>query len=53
MITRSGRSIVKLASRPAANGAAVREALRHHGLDTDWADDIETMRSLLYIEERD
>lgn len=52
VITRNGRSIAELAPRSAANGAAVREALRRHEPDTDWADDIDAIRSLLYIEDR-
>ncbi len=52
VITRGGRSIAELTPRPAANGAAVREALSRHEPDTDWADDIDAIRSLLYIEDR-
>jgi prevent-host-death family protein len=52
VITRGGRRVAELTPTPAANGAAVREALRRHAPDPAWADDIEAVRDLLYVEER-
>jgi prevent-host-death family protein len=52
VITRGGRRVAELTPTLAANGAAVREALRRHVPDPDWADDIEAVRDLLYVEER-
>ncbi len=52
VITRGGRRVAELTPMPAGNGAAVREALRRHAPDPDWADDMEAVRDLLYVEER-
>lgn len=51
LITRGGRRVAELAPTPAANGSAVREALRRHTPDPDWADDIEAARNLVYLDE--
>lgn len=53
VITRGGRRVAELTPTPVANGAAVREVLRRHTPDPDWADEIEAIRSLLYLEERE
>lgn len=52
VITRGGRRVAELTPTPATNGAAVREALRRHAPDPGWADEIEAIRDLLYMEER-
>jgi prevent-host-death family protein len=52
VITRGGRRVAELTPTPAANGAALREVLRRHEPDPGWADDIEAVRDLLYVEER-
>ncbi|HLU33894.1 MAG TPA: type II toxin-antitoxin system prevent-host-death family antitoxin [Natronosporangium sp.] len=52
VITRGGRRVAALTAAPAANGAAVREALARHRPDPAWADEIEAVRELLYVEER-
>lgn len=52
VITRGGRRVAELTPTPAANGAAVREVLRRHTPDPAWADEIEAVRDLLYVEER-
>lgn len=36
----------------AANGAAVAGTFRRHSSDPEWADDIEGVRELLYVEDR-
>jgi prevent-host-death family protein len=53
VITRGGRRVAELAPTPAANGATVRDILRRHAPDPDWADEIEAVRALLYVEERE
>lgn len=52
VITRGGQRVAELTPTPAANGATVRDILRRHTPDPDWADDIEAVRGLLYVEER-
>jgi antitoxin (DNA-binding transcriptional repressor) of toxin-antitoxin stability system len=52
VITRGGHRVAELTPTPAANGAAVREVLRRHTPDPAWADEIEAVRDLLYVEER-
>ncbi|RIQ33695.1 type II toxin-antitoxin system Phd/YefM family antitoxin [Jiangella rhizosphaerae] len=52
LITRGGRRVAELTATPAANGGVVREVLRRHAPDPGWADDIESVRDLLYVEDR-
>lgn len=51
-ITRGGRRVAQLTPTSAANGAAVVDLLRRHTPDPGLADDIETIRDLLYVEDR-
>lgn len=52
VITRGGRRVAELTPTQAANGATLREALRRHAPDPDWADGIEATHALLYVEDR-
>lgn len=52
VITRGGRRIAQLTPTSAANGGAVADIFRRHTPDPEWADDIETIRDLLYVEDR-
>jgi antitoxin (DNA-binding transcriptional repressor) of toxin-antitoxin stability system len=52
VITRGGRRVAELTATPASNGASVRDILRLHTPDPDWADEIESVRGLLHVEER-
>jgi prevent-host-death family protein len=52
LVTRGGARVAEITPTPLANGAAVRDVLRRHKPDPDFANDIESARSLLYIEDR-
>jgi prevent-host-death family protein len=52
IITRGGKRVAELSGTSAANGAAVADIFRRHTPDPRWADDIESVRELLYVEDR-
>jgi len=51
--TAGGRHIAELTPTSAANGDAIADIFRRHTPNPNWASDIETIRSLLYVQERE
>jgi prevent-host-death family protein len=52
VITRGGRRIAVLGPAPKATGAAVKDLLRRHTLDSHWGEDLSGVRELLTTEDR-
>jgi prevent-host-death family protein len=52
VVVRNGRPVARVGPAPAAHGSAVKEALRAHPRDADWADELRAQRDALRIEER-
>lgn len=52
VIRRNGKPIARVAPVGRPNGKAVLDFLAKHRPDPDWAREIEEVRKLLYIEER-
>lgn len=51
-ILRRGRPVAHLQPVSAARGAALKDALRRHPLDTGWRDELIEARAQLTVEER-
>jgi len=51
-IVRRGKAIAQLEPVSHGRGSDVKELLRRHDLDTDWAGDLHAVRDLVEIEER-
>ena len=43
VVVRNGRPVARVGPAPAAHGAAVKEALRAHGRDAAWADELRAL----------
>jgi prevent-host-death family protein len=52
VVVRNGRPVARIGPAPVAQGAAVKETLRAHPGDADWADELRTLRAGLRVEER-
>jgi len=51
-IMRRGRAVAQLEPVSRGRGADLKELLRRHEADTDWADDLTKVRDLLALEDR-
>jgi antitoxin (DNA-binding transcriptional repressor) of toxin-antitoxin stability system len=51
-IVRHGRAVAHLAPVPSGSGATVKDLLRSHRADGDWARDLQAVRSGLDVEDR-
>ena len=51
-IVRRGRVIARLEPAAPTTGAAVKSMLRRHHVDSQWADELAELRSVLRAEER-
>ena len=51
-IMRRGRAVAQLEPVSRGRGADLKDLLRRHELDTDWADDLTNVRDLLALEDR-
>ena len=51
-IMRRGRAVAQLEPVSRGRGADLKELLRRHEPDTDWADDLAKVRDLLDLEDR-
>ena len=51
-IMRRGRAVAQLEPVSRGRGADLKELLRRHEVDTDWADDLTEVRDLLDLEDR-
>ena len=51
-IMRRGRAVAQLEPVSRGRGADIKDLLRRHGPDTDWADDLTKVRDLLALEDR-
>jgi antitoxin (DNA-binding transcriptional repressor) of toxin-antitoxin stability system len=51
-IMRRGRAVAQLEPVSRGRGADIKDLLRRHEPDTDWADDLTKVRDLLALEDR-
>ena len=51
-IRRRGRAVAQLEPVSRGRGADIKDLLRRHEPDTDWADDLTKVRDLLALEDR-
>ncbi len=51
-IVRRGRAIAQLGPSAQGRGSEVKAVLRRHTPDTDWRDDLESVRALLEVDIR-
>mgnify|MGYP003391681811 FL=1 len=51
-LMRRGRAVAQLEPVSRGRGADLKDLLRRHELDTDWADDLTNVRDLLALEDR-
>ncbi|MGI8422269.1 MAG: type II toxin-antitoxin system Phd/YefM family antitoxin [Gaiellaceae bacterium] len=52
VIFRQGRAVATLGPASGTSGARVKEILRAHPRDPDWADELAALRSMLLTDER-
>ena len=53
VVTRGGRAIARIEPATGTTGSAVKALLRHFDRDDDWAEELQSVRSLLATEDRE